>query len=316
VTDPFAGLDPEWAKSAERRAVRANRVQRLRRGFRRPRGPGKRGRWLLIGVFAAVAVALSFGASWVLPDGSSRPSRYDYARETPPPGRSVTTPARTAAGGPFAGTPAAAYPKGEAGIEVPPATAVDGFTIEQVRAALANVRAALVAGRLDRRMLVGHDPAVLTALFDPEPRAAVATMFQGPVNTAAGLATWVDPAARLDPAEAPRVSGSITYAAGAGPGRPVLRVTTNFVWVYAFAGPDLATPYAAVHDNVQWDFPAGRGMWATSIKSYYTAVDCGAWSRGLLAPGRIGATTARGGAKTDYLRADHAMEIPNDCPGA
>ncbi|GAA3456581.1 hypothetical protein [Dactylosporangium matsuzakiense] len=69
MSDPFAGLDTEWAKAAERRAVRATRMQRLRRGLRAPRrrGPGPMRPLLLIVMFVAAAVLLSLAASAFLP---------------------------------------------------------------------------------------------------------------------------------------------------------------------------------------------------------------------------------------------------------
>ncbi|WP_426511422.1 hypothetical protein ACPPVO_12850 [Dactylosporangium sp. McL0621] len=74
MTDPFKSLDPEWARDAERRAVRDDRARRLRRGFRpsRPAGRARLGptaKLLLIGAVAALAVVLSFGASFILPSG-------------------------------------------------------------------------------------------------------------------------------------------------------------------------------------------------------------------------------------------------------
>ncbi|MER7279537.1 hypothetical protein ABT369_34360 [Dactylosporangium sp. NPDC000244] len=70
-SDPFESLEPEWARDVERRAVRAARVQRVRRGLRPPRrrGLGPTGKLLLIGVVAAAAVLVSFGASYFLPGG-------------------------------------------------------------------------------------------------------------------------------------------------------------------------------------------------------------------------------------------------------
>ncbi|MFI5909287.1 hypothetical protein [Dactylosporangium sp. NPDC051541] len=69
MSDPFAGLDTEWAKAAERRAVRATRVHRLRRGLRAPlrRGRGPMRPLALIMLFVAAAVLLSFAASALLP---------------------------------------------------------------------------------------------------------------------------------------------------------------------------------------------------------------------------------------------------------
>jgi hypothetical protein len=322
VSDPFAGLDTDWAKDVERRAVRAARLQRLRRGFRRPRRSGRLGtstKLLLIGAAAALAVAVSFGASSFLPDGPSTSRR--------PPGIPRTPHGREAVSGPFEGTAAARFPMGLAGIQLPPAAAVDGFTAAQVDDALRTVRLALVAGRLDPEMLVAHEPSRLLGLIDEAQREQARGWFAG--GPFANVATWIDPDADLDPTEQPRVSGRITYAAVEVEGVRALRVTTNFVWVYPFSGAGLAAPYAAVHDHVDWDFPAGHGMRVSAAESYFVSMDCRAATRGLLAPRRTGADGATGtaasgatgaaasgaadGSPADWLKPDHALTGGRTC---
>ncbi|WP_460491012.1 GNAT family N-acetyltransferase [Dactylosporangium cerinum] len=241
MSDPFDGLE-EWAKQAERRAKRADRRRRLGLmfRFRRPR-PGLR-RWrppaiawvagIVIVVFLLAAAVQAYlpGGS---PAGSSAGSSA-YATQAVPSGVSATTSASAAPTDPFEGTPAATYPKGEAGITMPPATAVTGFTAAQVDAALQQVRKALVAGRLDQKMLVGHDPSTLLALLAPNPAKHVKAWFDD--ASFSSVATWIDPAAHLDPDEEVRVSGRVTLGSAVVEGIQTLQVTTNFVWVYAFTG--------------------------------------------------------------------------------
>jgi hypothetical protein len=90
------------------------------------------------------------------------------------------------------------------------------------------------------------------------------------------MATWIDPAVRLDPREEPRVSGKVTYTSTIRDGRRELRITTNFVWVYAFEGTD--QPIVVIHDEIQWEFPSTKGlraddhgMWIGDTKSYAAA---------------------------------------------
>ena len=78
---------------------------------------------------------------------------------------------------PFEKTPADAFPKGQAGIVLPAAAEVPGFTKDQVAAALENVRKAIVAARLDNTMLVKHDTSVLVALFAQEGQKDVVDLF-------------------------------------------------------------------------------------------------------------------------------------------
>jgi hypothetical protein len=122
--------------------------------------------------------------------------------------------------------------------------------------------------------------------------------------------------------EQARVSGRVTYASVKENGLRSLRVTTNFVWVYAFVGED--HPIAAVHDEVQWDFavpgqvrPADRGLWIRSARSYTAWMDCDAAAKGLLAPGKRTSAPAPQPSGTEdadnYLRADHTMDVTGEC---
>lgn len=305
--DPFAGLE-QWAKETERKIQRERRRPRLRRA-------------LLLVAVAAVAAAL---LAAVLPAMRSLLAPGDataaYPTQGVPGGISATSSASAAPSDPFAGTPAAAYPKGEAGITLPAAKPVAGFTAAQVGSALGRVRAALIAGRLASSMLTGHDPQPYLALLAKNQRGQIGTWFKSAKFTS--LATWIDPAVRLDPAEQPRVSGRVSYASTTVDGLRTLRVTTNFVWVYAFTGAD--HPLAAAHEEIRWEFPATKnlragdhGMWIADARSYLALVDCAAAAKGLLAPTRPD-TAAPGPRSTEdddnYLRADHSLEITNDCP--
>jgi len=302
--DPFAQL-ADWAEQTERRVRRT-------RGWR---GVARRLPWILTGVVVAGLLALAvprmFSARHVGATGA-------YPTASVPAGIGATSTQSAAPTDPFAGTPAATYPKGAAGITLPRAAAVTGFTAAQVDADLKRVRAAMIAGRLDDTMLTGHDPARLIAMLAPDQRAVAGRWFHGVSFTR--VATWIDPAVKLDPREQPRVSGRVTYSSVVSGGLRTLRVTTNFIWVYAFVVPD--RPLAAVHDEVDWEFPAtanlragDRGMWVGNTKSYSAWVDCAASYRGLLAPTRAGAAPRPSDSEDPMalLRADHALEIADDC---
>jgi len=310
-TDPFAGLE-DWAKDTERRVGRESRRQGGLRGLRRVVV-------ILGGVAIAVlvlAVAVPAVRSW-LPSGGGKPAAYP--RQSVPSGVSATSSESAAATDPFAGTPAAAYPKGLAGITLPRAKAVAGFSAAQVGAALQQVRKALVAGRLDEAMLVEHRPTGLLDLLAPNSRDGIVKWFQN--TDFQSVATWIDPAVRLNPGEKPRVSGRVTYSSAQVDGRRTLQVTTNFIWVYAFEGAD--RPIAAEHDEIRWDFPTTKnlrpgdwGMWVGAAKSYAAWVDCAASNKGLLAPTRhTGVAPAPSDTEdpANYLKADHAIEIGDDC---
>lgn len=345
--DPFAGLE-DWARDAERRVRREQWLGGLRRKF-----------LVVVGVVSALvvlAVTVSVVHGWAAGgDGAQAYPTQSPAggvSATPAPDPAQTAPGRAAPGqagprssgsastgaastgpgsatsaavdpgaaGPFAGTPAAGYPKGEAGITLPPAKAVTGFTEAQVGAALQQVRRALVVGRLDNDMLVGHHPARFVALLAPHQRDTIAGWFR--TRSFETVSTWIDPAVRLDPVEQPRVSGRVAYAEVRVGGIETLRVTTNFVWVYAFAG--VRHPLAVVHDEIRWEFPStrnlragDRGMWIGRTRSYNALVDCAAGAKGLLAPTPEGGGGAPDPRETEdpdaYLRTDHSLDIHDNC---
>jgi hypothetical protein len=292
------------------------RVRRLERSIRRRHRLGRM--WRRIGPASRVLMAvLVVGVGVVVvrqlmgQDGRSSASG---------PATAVTSSPRAASSEPFAGTPAANYPKGAAGIRLPRAKAVPGFSAAQVAADLADVRTALIAARLDARMIDRHDPSELLKLLAPTSQASVKKEF----GTNVGLAhvTWIDPRTPLAPDEQPRVSGRVSYAGTMQQGIPMLAVTTNFIWVYAFARPD--HPVAAEHDQIVWTFSESpelraqdRGMFVSSDNGYSALIDCAAAKRGLLAP-----TPRNGGAAPDpsdtedpnqLLNADHSLDIHDDC---
>src|SRR3954454_5870908 len=192
-----------------------------------------------------------------------------YPMQSHPAGVSATSSAAAKSGGAFAGTTAEKFPPGEAGIVLPAPGAVDGYPADEVAVALQQVRAALVAGRLDHRMLVDHDPTALVDMITESERDQIRKWFES--GEYANIATWGASDAKLS-AEPPRVSGRMTYRTGSDEGVRYLEVVTNYVWVYAFAE---GTGPAIVHDEVRWRFmdrnavrPSARGMWISGGESY------------------------------------------------
>lgn len=219
-------------------------------------------RWLLAGWLALLA---NVGASDV--------------REAPAVTASPATTAATRS--PYEGTPADRFAVGGAGIVLPRAAVVpEGYIVdytlatrdiaaEEVADALEDVRAALIATRLDPRMLVDHNPQpfiqILARLywdawFDPYlPELVGYNGYQ--LIDFAYLATKLAPGVRL--AAEPRVAGQITYGAGtssrggapeADPWR-VIRIVTKFVWVYALAVSGDGVSIVVIRNEVVWQVP-------------------------------------------------------------
>ncbi|MEU0561004.1 hypothetical protein [Dactylosporangium sp. NPDC006015] len=323
--DPFHGLD-DWAKDVERRAKRAHRWGRVARLFRWSFGWSevtKTTLWIAGAVAAAVLLAAAFPyvrAAFTSDPGGGDTGPAAYPTQPVPSGISVTTSASAAPTGPFDGTAAATYPKGDAGITMPPATAVTGFSQAEVSADLQLVHQALVAGRLDQKMLVGHDNSAFLALLAPNARTGTTKWLTG--ATRINAVTWIDPSTKLDPDEQPRVSGRVTFDSAKVDGVQTLRITTNFVWVYAFDVRQ-PTPIAAVHDSIRWEFPKpdqvrknDRGMWIADTDSYVAWMDCAGADKGLLAPGKPAPATPHPSESEPadaILRPDHTLDIGDDC---
>lgn len=179
----------------------------------------------------------------------------------------------------FVGTAGADFAVGEAGIALPRATAQPPFTAREVAAALTQVRAALVQARLGLPMRVG-DAEPFLALLAPESRAQLRRHFED--QSFVHYATRIGSQAEVDEI---RVRGEMTYEVfTAEDGEPSLRITTEYVWMYAFDIPR-TTPgpagIASIRDQVVWeifqpgDLPATqRGLWLISAKSSTNNVDC------------------------------------------
>jgi hypothetical protein len=237
-------------------------------------------------------------------------------------GGSDSNPAPTVAApaGPFEKTPAAAYPEGEAGIVLPAATAVPGFTAAQVTAGLENVKKAMIAARLDTKMLLSHDTSTLVNLLSPENREAVKTSFTKTDFFA--FATHIAPGYSLRD-EKIRVKGTVTFTGGTEQGIRLLKVETNFVWVYPFAG-ELVKPgdhLVVVHDKITWAFladadvePNFRGMYLDSWEGYASNIDCDLLNKSLIALGKPrfvpGATPGDDNAAFDP---NHSLDVQNTC---
>jgi hypothetical protein len=194
---------------------------------------------------------------------------------------------------PFENTPAAQFVSGADALELPPATEVPGFTVDQVAAALQNVKAALVAGRMDEAMLVNHDRTAFDALFSDY---GLQVLDQLEVtNTMPIVATRIAEGQTL--ADYPvRFSGEITFAGDTlENGIRVLVVRTAFVWVYAFSG-ELQRPgdhLVTVRDSVEWIFPEESevdpeyiGMYVGEKSQFFASgIDCALIGQGFVALG-------------------------------
>ncbi|MFD1145756.1 hypothetical protein [Saccharothrix hoggarensis] len=265
--------DAGWARDAVRRAEREARVRRLRT---LPRLPRRRFWGGLAIVVAAVALAWAVFAS----QPGSEPGSGSPAERRP-----------VDLSEPFAGTAAAAWAEGEAGLVAPEPATVGGFTAEQVADAYARVRQAVVAARLDPRVVRDHDLEPFFGLFAPDLAESLRVLFDGRNDGEAALVvTRVDRGARLADVP-PRARGEMV--AEVGP-QGELVVRTDYTFAYAFAperpedvrGPldVVALSRFQVRYAVRDGDPGVAGLWADSSLGTFHSIGCSAAKRGFLAP--------------------------------
>ncbi|ONI71039.1 hypothetical protein ALI144C_51760 [Actinosynnema sp. ALI-1.44] len=263
--------DPSW----ERKLKQETRRSRWRRNRRR------------VAILLAVAVVGAGGAYLY----ASQPEQQNTPPSAQPQATVATTPttmqtrAKVDLTQPFAGTPAAGWSDGEAGVVVPAATPLNGFTAKQVTDALTKARQAFITANLDSGRLHDHNPEPLAALFAKDAQAPLRTETAYRVRIAAGF--------KLLPAP-PKVNGTLTAQLGE---KGELVIKANFSVAYAFDVDDLgkirdAMDIVAVYrveshyvflDGKQ--FPStSRGMWPGAWQSYFYSIACGPFREGLLAP--------------------------------
>jgi hypothetical protein len=276
--------ETDWAGNMVRAA--SEDVRELLQAERRRR----RGRW-----FATVLVVLAVGAVATLllrsslfePVAGEQPGD-DTSRATSERG-AVVDPAR-----PFAATPAASWPDGAAGIVLPEAKAVGGFSAQQVTEATQRVRDVLVASRLDPKMLVNHDPSAYLGLLAPDARRQLEPLFGGGREPEVqSLVSLVQPGNTLLPVEA-KVSGTMSVRPGEN---GELVVHTNYVFAYAFQSAtqvrlvDAMNTIVVVRADVDYIMrigerwtPDSRGLWFDDATGFGYSIGCDAYRKGFLAP--------------------------------
>ena len=281
--------DDEWDRRVERAATAD--VRHMLRAARRRR----RERWV-IGSIAVVAVALVLvllsqiglfdgllpGSTTTTPPAAGSDERTESATFAIDPSH------------PFTDSPAASWPDGAAGIVPPAATAVNGYSAEQVATATRQVRDVLIASRLDRRLLVNHDATGYLGALAPDARRQLEPLFgTGREAEAQSLVSLAAQGSTLLPVE-PKVSGSMSVHGGQ---LGELVVHTNYVFVYAFHPDNPAKVMdpmdilVVVRADVDYILRTGnrwtagsQGWWYGAAGGYAYSIACDAYHKGYLAP--------------------------------
>lgn len=131
--------------------------------------------WAIIGVPVVLALALVAMKPSLLPGdpfgtgGTGAESAAPLPEETAPPSTAPSAaPGTPTLDQPFAGSPAARYADGAAGIVLPEAKPVGSFGKDEVERALKQTKALLVDANLDRKTLLGGTPETVLGILDPK----------------------------------------------------------------------------------------------------------------------------------------------------
>ncbi len=272
---------------------------------------------VLIAVVAVLMLMIGIGMfNKGLPgDTTSQPAAPERLRPTEP---AVDLTA------PFAGTPAEQWGAGADGIVTPPPMQVGEFSAETVAAATATVREALIASRIDPKLLIDHDPNGYLGLLAPDARRQLQPLFgDGREPQAQSLVSLIAKAATLLPAP-PKVTGSMRVATG-GPGE--LLVQTNFVFAYAFDAPDPSTLTDAMdvvvvvraeveyvlRSGPRWT-PGSQGLWYGNVGGFGYSIACDWYKRGFLAPAHLDPNHPQGSSGTVLPRQDRSAYFDPTAP--
>lgn len=222
---------------------------------------------------------------------------------------------------PFAGTMAEKYPEAAAGIELPPAQQVGGWTPAQVADVLNRTKQTLVAARLDRQMLEQGDPAGYLGTISAGARPSV----EKSVQSGEGLNYVTRLASDYKLIAEPRVKGSMTVTLGKS---KELVIGADYVWIYPLDGPvDKGAPkgpgakLVVVHtiETYQWFAPknvatADTGLRPGAGQLYSVNMDCD-----LAKSGRLGLQRAAPGNPQNvpddkaYDPATRPQDLPETC---
>lgn len=283
-----AAEDAEWARRL-REAADAD-VRPLLRAARRRR----HARWLAAGLalVAAAAVLTALARTGAFDSLLTEETASASAASAAPPVTKATK-SMLDRSRPFASTPAADWADGAAGIVAPPPRRVGEFSAEEVAQATARVREVLVASRLDRDLVAGHDPTRFLSLLAPDARRQLEPLFNGSESQVQSLVSMTAADAPLLPNE-PKVKGEMTVTAGAA---GELVISTNYVFAYAFEPTeplplvDAMNVIVVVRADVDYVLRAGerwtegsQGLWYGDATGYAFSIGCEAYRKGYLAP--------------------------------
>ena len=202
-------------------------------------------------------------------------ARPTASAQPPPKGSPATSLRPVTANGPsadpFAGSPAASWAEGAAGITIPAARAHGPYTTAQVRSAYETTRKLLIAGNLDWPTLRGGAPTAFEDLLIKQERTEFlaglhknALDKNGAVENTRAWVTAFAPGSTQFVTTDIKVSGTMSAGTATDSGTKVLRITVDYLFVYAVEPPGNPAGWMRIVqqregsvDFTQWDDPGG-----------------------------------------------------------
>jgi hypothetical protein len=305
INDRLAEIAAELAReakfkelSAAERARQAKAAQkRSQRPKSRPQGAASRvshSRTASLVVTVVVLVLLIGGAFGVsrlhlgAPSAAKSANAPATSKSTAAPRPTVAPPAFSLSD-PFAGSPAEDFADGTAGIVIPAAHAVGGYSAAQVRAAYATVRKLLIAGHLNSTVLAGGTPKAFARLLIPSERSWFDRNLNRPgrhgeIRSSRAWVTSFYPGSTVLVGNVIKVHGSMTAAARRSKQTPVLRIHADYLFVYpieqaggpASARMRIVTRTVLIVEFATWTDPGGSlEPWIASALGGPAGILCG-----------------------------------------
>lgn len=285
------------AKEARKQAARSARL--AERTARRATGlPSTRRRWLLGSLIIVVAVAIVSGLFWVSVgralrggsggSGGSQPGRGSTTPTGTPSATSASatsTPGASsppaAVGGPppadpFANTQGENWADGAAGIVIPAAHPVGGYTAAQVADAYRTTGKLLIAAALDRQTLLGGAPTAFAGLLTRQQRSQFLAGLnrtgvdkQGNKLSTRTMVTSFAPGTAQLIGPVIKVHGTMSARAAVDQRQKVLAVDVVYRFVYPVEPPGAPTDWIRVISEISGSVEFGD--WAQASTPFQPA---------------------------------------------
>jgi hypothetical protein len=229
---------------SRRRAARRRRAQASAAGWRvrrRPETTSPLGRLAII-VIVVLAVGLALALSVLTGAGPDLIGVNRRAADSPPPPQRTTpvntgprpAPQHTA---PFAGSPAAAFADGEAGIILPAPKAMGGFSAKEVAGFYQRARQMVIASQLNRPTLLGGKPDAFARRLDPHDRSYFVEHLNDHRKSTRTWVTSFAPNTAQLVGSVIKVNGTAESSITKQAGRRRLLVELNYLFVYPVQRP-------------------------------------------------------------------------------